>query len=298
MEHFRSIKKYHDYLNWPEVIHDKYSIVELAEISDCTPRSTSPFTTDFYTIMYQYAVKGGQNYGRTKYDLSNGTILFANPGRTLQWKNTKINSKGYIINIHKKLLKDYGMEEKIKSYQFFGYNSDEALHPSKREENTLRTMIENIVIEYENADKDFNPELMLSYIESFLIYVKRCYERQFLHRSELNKKIIGRLKREFIADTQGKGIEEMKVVLESIAEEMGVSLGYLDTMLQLEQKKTIEEYVNEYLLEMAREKLLQSADTIAKISEELGFKNPNKFTLFFKEKMKVTPSAYRKKMKR
>ena len=74
---------------------------------------------------------------------------------------------------------------------------------------------------------------------------------------------------------------------------MNLSTNYFSDMLKSETGKNTQEHIHYYLLEKAKNKLVNSNLSINEIANELGFEYPQNFSKLFKKKIGISPSLYR-----
>lgn len=122
MQHFKSLSEYLEYLELPRSEHPMLSV--FTAITDgflpCPKASSPPITNDCYTISFKKIVKGNLNYGRTKYDFTNGALFFIAPRQVIQWDESVVyEQKGFSINFHEDFLKGTELSHQIKKYSFF-----------------------------------------------------------------------------------------------------------------------------------------------------------------------------------
>ncbi|CAM4381818.1 helix-turn-helix domain-containing protein [Paenibacillus typhae] len=81
--------------------------------------------------------------------------------------------------------------------------------------------------------------------------------------------------------------------LESVSNIAGLSPSYLGKLFKASTQQSFSEALNHTRLEKARELLITSNETAAKISESVGMYNITYFSTLFKKKYGVSPSVYR-----
>lgn len=299
MQHFKTLSAYLEYLELPHPEHPMFSMY--TAISEgflpCPKESSPPITNDCYTISFKKFVKGNLMYGRTKYDFTNGALFFIAPRQVLQWDDSAVfEQKGFSINFHEDFLKGTELAHQIKKYGFFSYTANEALHLSPKEERQIELIIENIDLEYQNNQDSFSKDIIISHLSTLLKYANRFYERQFINRKELSNDLLEQFNQQLENHFDSGQLQENGIPsIEQIAEQLSVSQRYLSDTLKKETGKTTTEHLHLYLIDEAKNILLNPNKTIAEIAYELGFEYPPYFSRLFKKKEGMSPTAYREK---
>ena len=280
-QHFKTLSSYLDYAELPRPEHPMLSVL-IAKgdgFLACPRESSPPITNDCYNISLKKIIKGDLNYGRTKYDFSNGAMVFVAPRQVIQWDSSLIvEQKGFSITFHEDFLKGTELAYQIKKYSFFSYSVNEALHLSPKEEKQVESIVENIEIEYHNNQDEFSKEIIISHLTTLLKYANRFYERQFLNRKELSNSLLEKfnfnLNQYFESgQLQAKGVPS----IELLANNMSVSQRYLSDTLKKETGKTTTEHIQLFLIDEAKNILLQPNKSISEVAYELGFEYPQYF---------------------
>ncbi|WP_115123034.1 helix-turn-helix domain-containing protein [Marinirhabdus gelatinilytica] len=301
MQHFKTLSSYLEYLELPRPEHPMLSVFNSKGDGylPCPRETSPPITNDCYSISFKKYVAGDLNYGRTKYDFTNGALVFIAPRQVLQWDNSVVfERKGFSINFHEDFLKGTELAHQIKKYGFFSYSVNEALHLSPKEEKQIESIVENIEIEYQNNHDEFSKEIIISQLDTLLKYANRFYERQFLNRKELSNDLLEQFNQQLSAYFEsGKLQEEGIPTIENIAAQLSVSQRYLSDTLKKETGKTSTEHLQLYLIDAAKNILLNPNKTISEVAYDLGFEYPPYFSRLFKKKEGVSPTEYREKYK-
>ena len=145
-------------------------------------------------------------YGRQKYDYEEGTIVCFAPGQTAETTSTvtNIQTNAYGILFHPDLLRGTSLSKTIKSYTFFSYEVNEALHVSEEEQTIILDCLNIIRKELEHGIDKHSKKLIATYIELLLGYCMRFYERQFITRSKSNRDVLIRF--EYLLDEYFEGL--------------------------------------------------------------------------------------------
>ncbi|MEM9548577.1 MAG: helix-turn-helix transcriptional regulator [Bacteroidota bacterium] len=301
MQHFKTLSSYLDYLMLPPPEHPMLSVFTSKGDGylPCPRESSPPITNDCYTISLKKFVTGDLNYGRTKYDFTNGSLIFIAPRQVLQWdKSVVFEQKGFSINFHEDFLKGTELAHQIKKYGFFSYSTNEALHLSPKEEKQIESIVENIEIEYQNNQDAFSKQIIISQLDTLFKYTHRFYERQFLHRKELSNDLLEKFNQRLAQYFESGYLQEKGIPsIEQLANELSVSQRYLSDTLKKETGKTSTEHLHLHLIDVAKNILLLPNKSISEIAYELGFEYPAYFSRLFRKKEGISPSEYREKYK-
>lgn len=299
MQHFRTLSAYLDYLELPRPEHPMLRVFSALNegFLPCPKASSPPITNDCYSISLKKFIKGNLNYGRTTYDFTNGALFFIAPRQVLQWDDSVVfEQKGFSINFHEDFLKGTDVAQQIKKYGFFSYTVNEALHLSPQEEKQIESIVGHIEMEYRNNQDEFSKDIIISQLGTLLKYANRFYERQFLNRKELSKGLLEQFNQQLedyfnSGQLQEKGIPSIA----QLANQLSVSQRYLSDTLKKETGKTSTEHLQLYLIDEAKNILLNPDKTVSEVAYELGFEYPPYFSRLFKKKEGISPSEFREK---
>ncbi len=301
MKHFKTLSEYFEYMELPGPEHPMLSVMSAIkdDFLPCPKESSPPITNDCFSISLKKIVSGELNYGRTKYDFTNGAMFFMAPRQVLQWdKNAVFEQKGFSINFHEDFIKGTDLAQQIKKYGFFSYSANEALHLSPREEKQMESIVENIELEYYNNQDAFSKDIIISQLSTLLKYANRFYERQFLNRKELSNDLLEKFNTQLEVYFQSGQLQENGIPsIEEIAAKMSVTQRYLSDTLKKETGKTTTEHLQLYLIDEAKNMLLKPNKSVAEVAYELGFEYPQYFSRLFKKKEGISPTAYIEKYK-
>lgn len=295
---FKSISDFHAYSGMPEPENPLFSASHTSVKSDGTETCDETgeavsLVCDFYSMSLKNIISGELVYGRTKYDCSNGTLLFTAPNQKMIFKGLVFSSEAYHISFHKDFIQGTSLHELIKKYHFFEYRVNEALHLSPKEEEQLKTIFRNIEAEYQNNQDEFSKEIILSQLETLLKYSDRFYKRQFLNRKTINQTMLSRFKDVLndyfeAGDLLNKGIP----TVDWLAGKLEVSHRYMSDMIKAETGKTAIDQINLFLIDEAKNLLLAPNASISETAYQLGFEYPQYFSRLFKKKTGLSPKEY------
>lgn len=299
MKHFASLSSYLEYLELPRPEHPLLSVFSSfdGKSMPCPRSSSAPITNDCYSISFKKNLQGELNYGRTKYDFSNGALIFIAPRQVLQWDNAEVNDhEGFSILVHEDFLQGTELAKQIKKYGFFSYSVNEALHLSPKEENLMESIVKNIELEINNNQDQFSKEILVSHLSTLLRYANRFYERQFFNRQAFSVDLLERFQSQLEKYFNSEDLVDQGIPsVEQVADQLSVSKRYLSDTLKKETGKTSTEHLQLYLIREAKNRLLIPNKTVSEVAYELGFAYPQYFARLFKKREGISPKAYREK---
>lgn len=292
MKHYKTLSDLHKGNGWPPPEHPLFSVIECQ--TNC-PLGDREFTSDCYVIGFKKIKAGVILYGRTQYDHSNGSMMFAKPRQIIEMKNLEFEEKGFMLLIHEDYLSGHELHHVMPHYGYFDYEINEALHLSPKEEAVIWELYDKIRSEYNNNPDEYSRDIILSHVGSILMYSQRFYKRQFLNRTDMSGKTVTRFN-DALDDYYGKGYLQTKGLpsVNHIAEELNVSSRYLSDLLKQETGKTAMDLIHISLISEAKNRLREGRRGVAEIAYELGFENSSYFTRLFKKQTGMKPLEFKK----
>jgi len=223
-------------------------------------------------------------------------LVFISPGQVIDVEN-KIDvyqPMGHGLVFHPDLIKGTTLAKILHEYSFFGYNTNEALHLSEREIKIVYDCFSKIENELSQSVDKHSKRLIASNIELFLNYCERFYDRQFITRENVNMGILEKFEEHlnsyFASDKpNSNGLPSVAY----FAEELHLSSNYFGDLIKKETGKSAQEYIQNKIIDIAKDKFYDSTKTISEIAYELGFKYPQHFSRLFKQRVGVPPNEYR-----
>ena len=289
---YDSIKTYNSCFKHP-TLHPHISVLDLG---NGDPIKRGQFRIDFYAIIIKDSKCGDLRYGLKHYDYDEGSIIFYGPGQIAgtEPEGEWFQPYGTALVFHPDLIKGTNLAKQITDYSFFGYDSYEALHVSEKERALIDICFANIETEInQNIDKH-SRKIIVANIELLLKYCSRFYDRQFITRENNNSVIIDQFENMITSyllsdKLQNHGIPSVGY----FSDKLNLSANYFGDLLKKETGKTAIEFIHLRLIDLAKERILDSSKNISEVAYELGFKYPQHFTRLFKQKVGVSPNEFR-----
>lgn len=252
---------------------------------------------NFYKISYKPNLGGRLKYGQAYYDFNEGGLLFAAPNQVIgnhQNNDAEVCSQ-YTLLIHPDFLLNYPLAKKIKQYGFFSYSTNETLHLSDKEKDTIFSIFKIIEEELDGRIDDFSQDVIISQIELLLNYANRFYKRQFITRKAVSNDLLQKL--EEILDgyfNTEQSLSQGIPTVQHLAERLNISPSYLSDMLRALTGQNAQQHIHHRLIEKAKERLSTTSLSVSEVAYELGFEHPQSFSKLFKTKTNLSPLEFRR----
>lgn len=273
-----------------------HPLVSVLDQSKSTSIQATRNISELYIIFLKDLKCEELRYGRNHYDYEDGTLLFIAPGQVFGFDEhgKTIQPSGWVLLFHPDLIRGTTLGRHIKDYSFFSYDSSEALHLSERERQIVLECFAKIRYELEHAIDKHSKALIVSNIELFLKYCVRFYDRQFITRDNMHKDVLVQF--EGLLDEYFGSDQPQTIGLPSVgyfAEQLNLSANYFGDLVKKETGKSAQELIQAKVIDVAKERVLDTSKSISEIAYEIGFKYPSHFTRLFKQQVGQSPHEYR-----
>lgn len=154
----------------------------------------------------------------------------------------------------------------------------------------MRPVVEAIIRESINRDI-YEQEIIRQLVNSIIVVVARNIAKYLPEKIDVvsEEKIV-----DIINYIQLHIYEPEALRVGSIAQHFNVSENYLGRYFKKHTNETMQSYINNCRVELVAHRLKHSQMRIGEIANELGFNDESHLNKFFKQKMGLSPSQYRK----
>ncbi len=276
-----------------ETRHPLITVVDLSEATRWPLRTR--FAYGVYALFLKDARCGDIKYGRKSYDYRDGTIVCFAPGQVVEVEMAPdTRPAGYGLLFHPDLIRGTALGQEIRNYSFFSYETNEALHLSDEERQTIRDTLQKVEQELDHAIDKHSRRLITANVGLLFDYCMRFYDRQFITRSEVNSDILTRFERLLDAyfDTDMQRQEGLPSV-KYFADKVFLSPNYFGDVIRKLTGMTASEHIQNKVIDRVKEQLLSSDKTASQIAYELGFQYPQHLSRMFKRITGLTPNEFR-----
>ncbi|MDG1571153.1 helix-turn-helix transcriptional regulator [Robiginitalea sp. M366] len=277
----------------------KHPLVTTLDLKDLTRRSQEGIEAlrfNFYAVFLKQGKHCTIKYGRRNYDYQDGTLVFIGPGQvvTLMNDGNAYIPSGQALLFHPDLLRGTHLGQVMNQYHFFSYEVSEALHLSRKERHIVLDCLDKIDYELEQGVDPHSKKLIVSNLELFLNYCNRFYDRQFITREDVHQGVVEQFSTALEAYLNSKQPQEIGTpTVGYFAGQLNLSANYFGDLIKKETGQSAQEFIQDKIIEVAKEKIFDPEKSVSEVAFELGFKYPQHFTRLFKKKVGATPQAYR-----
>lgn len=289
---FNTVDDYNKFNNH-ETLHPLVSVIDFSKAHQ---RTGSKMNFNLYCIFLKEVKCGDLKYGRATYDYQEGTLVFVSPGQVLDVEN-KVDfyqPMGHGLVFHPDFIKGTSLAKSMTEYSFFSYHTKEALHLSAKERQLVLDLFSKINTELAQSLDKHSKKLIASNIELFFNYCERFYDRQFITRQHISSGILERF--EDLLNSYFSSEKPYAIGLPSVAycaDELHLSANYFGDLIKKETGKTAQEYIQNKIIDVAKERVFDADKSISQIAYDLGFKYTQHFNRLFKQRTGTTPKEYR-----
>ena len=284
-----NVNDYARYIGAPE-LHPLVAVIHYDELEHCR-HSLNNY--DVYGIFIGDETLEDLTYGLTTYDLHRHALMCVSPGQIGGKADTgeEIQTKGWALLFAPELLHGTDLEQRMPTYTYFSYNTNEALLMTDEQRKTIVSLLEVMRTELSEKDDHTTP-IIVAHLQLVLEYIARFYDCQLSLQTKTSNDLLTRfenqLKRYYADGLQrSHGLPTVKFC----AQELFLSPNYFGDLVRQMTDDTAGNIIRRFVMQQAQ-KLLVSGTSITATAEQLGFEYPQHFTRMFKKYFGESPSQY------
>jgi len=225
-----------------------------------------------------------------------GTMFTAKPGEVISMNlDPAVRPKGRILVFRPEMIENTGLGRDFYMFNFFNYEVFEALELDESERKIMLNCYANIDAELHARNDELTDHMLRLGLGQMLSYCRRFYERQFdmkqLKVPELAKRL-DLLLESFFAE--GGGPRSGYPTVSWCASQFHLTPNYFGNLVRKEMHVSAKDYIQEKIVERAKQLLSDNALTIDEVADRLGFSYANHFTRMFRARTGLSPTQFRK----
>ncbi|WP_312900494.1 helix-turn-helix domain-containing protein [Chryseobacterium taichungense] len=294
IHNIKSISQLMRLLELPAPLHPMVALVDYHHVPMETFPKGQKISLDFYKISFKTTFKGQIKYGQGFYDFEEGGLAFLKPKQIVSPPEDMGSYEGIALYFHPDFIRTYPLGKTIHQYGFFSYDVSEALFLSAKEKEIIARLFASVADELNSNIDSFSQDVLVSQLELLLNYSNRFYNRQFITRKAINHDIITSLDKlldEYFEE--GNSLKNGLPSVKYISGELKLSQRYLSDMLRSLTGFNTQQYIQNAIIEKAKEKLSTTNLSVSEIAYELGFEHSQSFSKLFKTKTNISPLEFR-----
>ena len=274
------------------VYHPHVSVIHYDEVGEIR-HTLNRFNC--YGIFLQQEFPESLTYGIGTYHEGDGSLLALSPGQIggKQDDGTRRQYHGWVLLFDNVFIQGTAIEQKLDGYQFFSYNSNEALILTPNEKDIIYRLMAKLRQELETQSQSFgHDDIVRNYIQLILDYCNRFYFRQFKEMAAEGSDILSRFQ-QVLTDYYAHGMQKTNGLpsVKYCASELCLSPGYFGDIIRDALGESPKDYIRNFVILRAKN-LILSGKAIVQVAEELGFEYPQHFTRMFKNTTGMTPREF------
>lgn len=271
--------------------HPLVCAIDYGSLAD-VPHSLNDY--DIYGIFFHDEADIDLDYGCGKYDYKKGTVICVAPGQLggKEDNGERVRLTGWALLFHPDLLHGTRLEKEIRTYSFFDYRVNEALHMTEEEQERIVAILRQVKEEIEAPHDEMQDSILVGYLSVLLRYCQRFYHRQFLTRKVENTDILKRFDR-LLQEYFDKGLRQSEGLptVRYFADRHCLSANYFGDLVKKTTGDTAGNRIRSHVVRMAKNHLA-SGLSISETAYRLGFTYPQHLSRMFKIQTGMTPSGY------
>lgn len=289
-----NIDQFNKYFNQPTY----HPLVSVANLAEADLSLFEPTDFGMYCVVLMDTDFGELILKKSCVKYRAGTMFTMKAGDVVCMRlNPKVKPRGLMLAFRPELLSGTGLGRDFYMFNFFDYDVADALELYESERKVVINCFNNITMELQAKNDEFTSHMLRLGIGTLLTFCRRFYERQFdtkaIHSSDLIENFDKILNR-YLAEGSNLPKQYGQPTVAWCAEQFHLAPSYFGDLVRRELGTTAQAYIQEKVMERAKQMLANESQTINDIAYQLGFEYPNHFSRFFRARSGVTPTAFRK----
>ena len=272
------------------------TVQRLEDVHAQVPLISPLFRTNYYTLVIIQQGRGRYLVDSSTYSTMARTIYFTNPGHIKGFEIHERN-EGYLITFAESFLKQYVAHELWDTFPFLIAEVAPPQYPEQDVFDGFALLGEQLYGEYERSSP-YKAQILGGLLRVLLFRIKETFWSHYdpLLEADSRSQIVLLFKHQLEDHFQAllAGEADHILTVQDYAEAQMLHPHYFSTVIKRKTGKSVQTWMIEKTIVHAQALLVRSQAPVQQIAYQLGFKEPNHFSRFFKKYTGMTPSAFRK----
>jgi len=304
MQHFSTLEAYCEGIGIPKPMWDSFDIRSFEENMATVKSQMPPFKHEFYALALKL---GGTGYAKigNHTTANQETILFFNSPYQIQHWDIAPDWKGYYIIFSEDFYRGNSQRKRItESFPFLLIDHSIPISITDEDASLFTDFFEDMYREHRDNRPNAR-QIIRHYVHIALHKVARLYDYSVdpavvttSQRSQ-DLAVVSRFKALLdLAFHPGRHYSDtLPNQVQYYAEQLNLHPNHFNAIVKRITDRSASDMIYAHILNLAKSKLSYTDMSVKEIAFDLYYNYPNHFANFFKSRMKMTPSQYRKSLK-
>lgn len=259
---------------------------------------------NYYSVFINKGSQCNVYYGDGRYRYDCNSVGFTKPGQVIDivpferdGKTSPPMVEGLGIYVHPDYLVGTPLLKRMRKYNFFAYENSECVPVGSESMRLLEHEMKAINHELLHSHDAYSHEITISRLATIFNICERACSGLSVRDSAENAHTAANIMARFdlmVAEYfRQKASSNGFPTVKDLAKEFGLSYPYFSDLIRRSSGVPVMTHLHHAAIEIAKEKLLTTEESVTEISHSLGFRYPNHFSRLFRRYVNVTPSEFR-----
>ncbi len=269
----------------------QFDIFDLAEYhKNYSDDSTRPHTHSFYQIIWFKNNSGKHYIDFVSYDIKENRLFFVAKNQVHYFEN-RSDYNGHLLHFNESFI--LSNETDINfflTYTIFNNNEEPYYQIPKRLELQIESYLDQMKEELNNEEEFGNKKILSNLLKSLLLVVEREKRKNTKSNSTITNQTTAYLTfRDLLENNFYKNWS-----VSDYADKLAVSTKTLNSIIKKQSGKTVSQTIADRIILEAKRRLTHTNAYVNEIALHLGFQDPYYFVKYFKKKVSISPTEFRK----
>lgn len=277
-----------------------FTVMSIPDIHPHIPFKSPKLRADYFSFILTKEGFGTYYLDDNKFPYSSHTFYFTNPGHLKSYE-LKEAKEALIITLTEKFLREHVHLEIFSEFPFLLAEIVPPIKLSTNEFEEFEVLYKQIVNEFKK-NSSYKDKIIGSLFTILLLKIKEQFWVNYnpIEEGTRNSQIVKSFKQLLESEfrkVMDNAHNEIKIQAQYLAEQLNLHPNYLNSVIKSKTGKTINDWISNQTLIVAKDFLLNTSYSSKEIAYKLGFSEPTHFSRFFKKHTLFSPGKFRKSNK-